>query len=226
MANPVSTVNPMVESGEQHEDAKSSEIAHGEGRPVHIRDVPHLVHRTLGRQSETDRPVEEEQTPDDNGDDAPGQRMDLRLQLVTDDGKGPEGAVDQVLAKPVVVVKDVAEDRREQHQEREEGEEAVVGEEGGLAACLVVPELLHDGEGEPNDTVSLLEIVRPADGCLQPARALPSRYRRGGIHTWLWRTGWWKIRNSHANERAHDGGPRRSRLDRGSKIVPYLHVDG
>ena len=63
----------------------------------------------------------------------------------------------------LVVVQDVAEDGREQHQEREQGEEAVVRDQGCLAAGLVVPELLQNSEGKPEHSVFLLELVHPAD---------------------------------------------------------------
>ena len=47
-------------------------------------------------------------------------------------GKTSERAVDQVLVQLLVVAQDVAEDGREQHQEREEGEKAVVGDNAAL----------------------------------------------------------------------------------------------
>ena len=95
-----------------------------------------------GRQTESDGPIQEENAPDDDRERAPGQSVDLRLQLGADDREASERAVDQVLAQLVVVTQDIAKDGREQHQKGEDGEQAVIGNQRCLATGLVVPELL------------------------------------------------------------------------------------
>ena len=109
----------------------------------------------------------------------------MRLQLGTDDREAPESAVDELLVQVVVVVQDITENSGEQHQEREQGKEAVVRDERCLAPGLVVAELLQDRERKSEHPVSLLELVHPAHDHLHAARSDAARrhqpWRRGPV---------------------------------------------
>ena len=121
----------------------------------------------------------------------------MRLQLRTDDRETPESAVDELLSQLVVVVQDVAEYGREEHQQWEQGEEAVVRDERCLAACLVVAELLQHCERKPERTVSLLELVRAADEPLDSAGSTPRAHLCAGVAALFLRTGRRRFGNSH-----------------------------
>src|SRR4051795_8813154 len=56
-----------------------------------------------------------------------------------------------------------------QHQ-REQGEEGVVGDERGLLAGLVVAELLHDADWEPEPGVPALVAIQLRDHTLERVR--------------------------------------------------------
>jgi hypothetical protein len=57
---------------------------------------------------------------------------------------------------------------REHKQEREDREEPVVGDGCGQVAALVVPVLLPDSEGKPEQPMPLLESIKPT---VEPAKA-------------------------------------------------------
>jgi hypothetical protein len=67
-------------------------------------------------------------------------------------------------------VKDVAENGGEEEQQRKDGEEPVIGNQRGAAACLIVAEFLENGKGEPEAAVSLLEPINSPDGRLDRVR--------------------------------------------------------
>jgi hypothetical protein len=54
---------------------------------------------------------------------------------------------------------EVAEHGDQHQQQRQKGEEAVVGQQGGEVAALVVAELLHHREGDADPGVLLLKAV-------------------------------------------------------------------
>ena len=83
----------------------------------------------------------------------------MRLQLRTDDRKVSEGTVDEILPQLLVVTQGVAEDGREQEQQRKECKKAVVSDERRFATCLIVAELLRHGERESERRMVLLESI-------------------------------------------------------------------
>src|SRR5215218_3039983 len=76
------------------------------------------------------------------------------------------------------VLEDEPDDRHQHQQQREQREEPVVGEQGGVAAGLVVAVLLDHGERKGQPAVALLEVV---EGLHQPldrfhGLLVPTRY--------------------------------------------------
>ncbi len=69
----------------------------------------------------------------------------------------------QPLLEGGVVAEQEAEHRDEDEQQREQGEEAVPGQQGGEVAALVVAELLEHGEQEAEPAVPLLVAVGAAE---------------------------------------------------------------
>ena len=74
------------------------------------------------------------------------QRVDSKSCPITGNWASAESTIDCV--EVVVAAEDVAEQRREHEQQREDREEAVVGDRRGEIAALVVGVLLADGERE------------------------------------------------------------------------------
>ena len=58
-----------------------------------------------------------------------------------------------------VVLRDETQNRHDQQEQREEGEERVVRDEGSERAGSVVAELLDDAERETGDPMPLLERI-------------------------------------------------------------------
>ena len=103
---------------EQDEDSQRSQVTQVDRGPADVGNIPDHVHRALGRQPETNCAIQEEDASDDHGRHASGEGMGVRLQLRTDDRKVSQSAVDEIRLQLPVVMQGVAEDGREQEQER------------------------------------------------------------------------------------------------------------
>ena len=79
--------------------------------------------------------------------------------LGAEDGEFGQGRVQHLLLQGPVVAEEVAEQGDQDQQQGQEGEEAVVGQQGGEVAALVVAELLHHCEGHAGPGVLLLVAV-------------------------------------------------------------------
>ena len=150
--------------GQKDEDAQPSEIPHEDLRPSNVGNVPYAVHGALCREPKAHGAIQQEEAAGGDRPRASGQAVNLRVQLRTDDREATQRAVDEVLAQLLVAVHHVAKDGREQHQEWKEREEAVVRDERRLAARLIVAEFLHNGVGEADNAMVLLEVVDPSQG--------------------------------------------------------------
>jgi hypothetical protein len=95
--------------------------------------------------------------------------MHLRAQLVPDDREVPERGADQPLAKRRVPGQRKAQDGRQQQQQGEEREQAVIGHQRGIAPCLVVAEFLNHGPRKREHCMALLEAVGAPGLPLGPA---------------------------------------------------------
>src|SRR5205085_7562048 len=80
-------------------------------------------------------------------------------QLLADDGQAREHRVQDLALEVGVAPQDEAEDGGEDQQQGEQGEEAVVGNEGREVAGLVVPELLGHPDRKPEPWCLLLIAV-------------------------------------------------------------------
>jgi hypothetical protein len=111
--------------------------------------------------------------------------------------------VQHLLFQGRVVAEEVAEQGDQDQQQGQEGEEAVVGHQGGEVAALVVAELLHHREGHAGPGVLLLIAVDAPQrlfgrfmGCLLPGlvRSMGHALGHGGGVVLVARKGgvtWW-----------------------------------
>ena len=67
------------------------------------------------------------------------------------------------LLRPGVALQDEAEDRHEHEQQREQGEERVVGDEGREASSLIVGELPEHGDRDREPGAPLLGSIKRSD---------------------------------------------------------------
>jgi hypothetical protein len=97
--------------------------------------------------------------PGEQGGSGQADREDQQqgqLQLGAQDGEFGQGRVQHLLFQGRVAAEEVAEQGDQDQQQRQEGEEAVVGHQGGEVAALVVAELLRYREGDADPGVLLL----------------------------------------------------------------------
>ena len=118
----------------------------------------------------------------------------MQLELVADDRELAERAVEDLLAQFVVALQNESEDGDEHQQQREQRDEAVVGDQCGELPRLVFAELLYHRRHEAHAARLLLTAVealegvgdahgappRPTLGC---AGELP-RGKVGGLQAW------------------------------------------
>ena len=107
------------------------------------------------------------------------------LELIADDRELGQGGVQHSLLQGGVAAEQEAERGDQDEQQGKQGEEAVPGQQGGEVAALVVAELLHHREQEPEPTVPLLVAVDAAERsfnrvhhCPPPGRMLAGRITR------------------------------------------------
>jgi len=101
------------------------------------------------------------------------------LELVADDRQLADGGVQHLLLQLMVPGQDVAEDRGQQEQQREQRDERVVGDQRSEIVALVVEELVEHGQRVPGRGMALLESV-------QPCRPASGRLLRPGRHRRWW----------------------------------------
>ena len=101
------------------------------------------------------------------------QRVHVGLDLVADDRELGERRRQDLLLEMGVAVQQIAQDGDQQEQQREQRQKAVVGQQRGEIAALVVDELVHDTEREAGGPVALLEAVEAVGG--GHSRSVPTR---------------------------------------------------
>src|SRR5207253_10408057 len=96
---------------------------------------------------------------DREAEPARAERLDVLRDLIADDREVRQRRVDESVLEIRVVLRDEPKDRHEQQEQREDGKEHVVRDDGGERASSVVAELLDDAERETGDPMPLLERI-------------------------------------------------------------------
>ena len=128
--------------------------------PAFEGDAPEVVHRVLGRQEDA------HSCPERGGEaEAECERAAVQgavAELRPDDGELAERGVDDPLLEVRMALENEAEHSRENEQQREDREEAVVGDRRGVVAALIVRVLLQHRKRKTQPTMPLLEAIERA----------------------------------------------------------------
>ena len=136
--------------------------------------TPQAVRRRLEGRGDAEGAPEEEQGGDDGGERvAAAQGVDVGGETCPDHGELFEGRVDEALGRLGVWAEQPAGDRAEEQQEREDRQQAVERDQGGVHATSVVAVALDDPDADRTHTEASLE---PIDDVDEP---LPLRRHRG-----------------------------------------------
>ena len=172
-----------------------------EARALLDRHVPHFGHGVLRGLGDAERAPDQTDDPDDEAEPAAAHRVHVPFQLRADDRKVGERGVEQVVTQRRVVVEEEAEDRDEHEQEREDRQEAVIGDQGGEVAAPIIAVLLDHSEDEGRRRVPLLPFVHAVDDLVDqlhrgriPPSTAPST-RRGLAYAPARATGWTRTRS-------------------------------
>ena len=125
-------------------------------------DIPHLVHGVLRRLCHPEAAPYQSERADEQRQAVGSQRVNVCLDLVTDDGELGECGMQHGRLEPGRVAQHVAEAGDDKEQQREHRQHAVVSHERGEAAAAIVAELLDDPERQAKEAVRLLKAVDPA----------------------------------------------------------------
>ncbi len=158
--------------GHQEQGAEAAGQAQPVVGPEPAGNVPDRVHGVLGALGDPETAPQGAEDADDQADAGALDGGDAVLDLGAHDGELPDKGVDDLLLQLLVVGQRVAEHGDEHQQQREQRQKAVVGEQRGVLAGLVVAELLGHPEREPEHRVALLEPVQ------RPQQPLDPRHRR------------------------------------------------
>lgn len=85
------------------------------------------------------------------------------MQLATDDGELAQRALQHLRLQVGTAGKDHTEAGGEKQQQRKEGYEPVIGDQGGQIAALIVQVFVDDGNDHPDGAIPSLQTVQPAD---------------------------------------------------------------
>ena len=147
-------------------------------------DVPDVVHGVLEALGDPEAAPEGAEDADDQGQARALDGPDAALDLGPEHRELPGQGLDHVLLELGVVGQGVADHGDEHQQQREQAQQPVVGEQGGMPAAPVVAVLLDDPEGEPEHAVPLLEPVdRPQqafDALHTALRSVPGQRNKAG----------------------------------------------
>lgn len=156
------------------------------------RNAPEVVHRVLGSEKDSHAGPERGGEAEPEGEHASVQRASAELRA--DDGELAKRGVDDLLFDVRVTLEDEAEHRREHEEQREDREEAVVGDRGGEVGSLIVGVLLQHRERKAEGAMPLLEAIERAVSGAEAAHdrvvgtaGRPSRPARSG--SWSVRAG-------------------------------------
>jgi hypothetical protein len=144
-------------------------------RPVLAGDVPDRVERVLDALGDAHAAPQRAHDADHQADARALDAADAVLDLPAGDGELGGDRVDDPLLQRRVAGQGVAEQGDEHQQQREQGQEAVVGEQGRVLAGLVVAELPDHPHLEAEHAVPLLEAVDRPQHPLDPLHRSPRR---------------------------------------------------
>ena len=155
----------------KHEDAEQDQ--HQErppdrrrrARPALARDVPDRVHRDLRRPDRPESRPRRQQEPDHDREPRPLDRANVVADLRADHRELRQRRVKQALLQLGVIVECVAGQRGQDHQQREQREEAVVRDRRGQVAGAAVAEALDDCQRDRRPRPGPLEAIERADRC-------------------------------------------------------------
>jgi hypothetical protein len=136
-----------------------------EARPGPARDVPDRVHGVLGGAGDAQAPPQGAEDADEQPHAGTLDGLDAVLDLGPEHGELRDRRVDHAPLEVLVVRERVAEHGDEHQQQREQRQEAVVGEQRGVLADAIVTGLADHGDGQPDQRVPPLEAV---DGAQRP----------------------------------------------------------
>ena len=148
------------------EDSQHHESAHPRRERAALLEpgnVPDLVERPAERERDAQTRPERPSEPDHERSRAPGQRLDLVLELRTDDRDAGERRVQHVLLERRVVLENEAEYGHQHQQQREQREEGVVGDERREIGGAVVEELAHHRHRKRDGAVPPLPAVEGSE---------------------------------------------------------------
>src|SRR4051812_3064086 len=128
--------------------------------PIRVRDEIDGVERRLRRLRDAETTPQRQADPDDQRGDVALQGS--RLVLVADQRQLRERRVLDRTGQLRMPVQDEAQDRGERQQQREDGEERVVGDQRGQVAGLVLAELFDDRKRKAGPGSGALPGVEPA----------------------------------------------------------------
>jgi hypothetical protein len=138
--------------------------------PAFEGDAPEVVHRVLGSEEDPHSGPERGGEPEDERERAAVQGT--MAELRADHWELAERGVDDPLLEVRVTLENETEHRRQDEQQREDREEAVVGDRRGVVAALIVGVLLQHRKRETQPTMPLLEAIKgavpAAEGAQEP----------------------------------------------------------
>ena len=146
---------------DQHQERPSDRCRRA--RPALARDVPDRVHRDLRRPDRPESRPRRQQEPDHDREPRSLDRANVGADLRADHRELRQRRIEEPLLQVGVIVQRVAGERGQDHQQREQREEAVVRDRRGQVAGAAVAEALHDGERDRHPGPGPLEAIERAE---------------------------------------------------------------
>ena len=137
------------DDGEHQQRDQAAELADEVALALEQGDAEHGVHRVLPGLGRAEARPDGQDDTDDQREPAPVERADVLLQLVADHRELREGGVDDPVLQLRVALQDEPEDGHERQEQREQREEAVVGDQGAVVAARSSPNFLSTAMVQP-----------------------------------------------------------------------------
>ena len=162
-------VDDQADADGEH-SAKRPDLRHGEAGPARRCGIrPDLAQRILHRVGDAPAPNSRRKAmPMTRGSAGTRERPQLDLDLGPITGYWDRAESSSVCCSAGLPLSIDVQHRGQHQQQREERDEAVVGDESGEVPCLVVAELLPDRDREGQPRLPLLEPSAAATGSAQP----------------------------------------------------------
>jgi hypothetical protein len=160
-AKPLARLASSSPPPQDDQPEQAAQAAQEEVRVALAGHVPDAVHRVLGRLGHPQAAPEGQGQADGQGHPAAPQAAAVHLapDLVADHRELGHRRVDDAPAQVRAALEHEPDHRDRHQQQREQREEAVVGEQGGVPAGLVVAELLDHRHREAQPGPPLLVVV-------------------------------------------------------------------